>query len=39
MTIHIWEYNNKFYLKINAVRVKEAQVENGLKRMFHTLLI
>ena len=25
----IWEYNGKYYLKTNAVKVKEAQVENG----------
>ena len=31
MKIPIWEYNNKFYLEINAVKVKEAQVENGFK--------
>ena len=31
MKIHIWEYNNKFYLKINAVKVKEANVENSFK--------
>ena len=28
----IWEYNNKLYSKINAVKVKEAQVENGFKK-------
>ena len=32
MKIPIWEYNNKFYLKINAVKVKEAQDENGFKK-------
>ena len=31
MKIPIWEYNKKFYLKTNAVKVKEAQVENGFK--------
>ena len=34
MTIPIWEYNGKFYLKINAVNVKEAQVENGFKQIY-----
>ena len=28
----IWEYNNKFYVKINAVKVKEAKVEHGFKK-------
>ena len=28
----IWEYNCKYYLEINAVRVKEAQVENGFNK-------
>ena len=32
MNIVIWEYSDKFYLGINAVRVKEAQVENGFKK-------
>ena len=32
MKIPIWEYTNKFYLEIKAVKVKEAQVENGLKK-------
>ena len=32
MKIPIWEYNNKFYLEINAVKVKEAQVEHGFKK-------
>ena len=32
MTIIIWEYNNKFYLEINAVTVKEAQIENGVNK-------
>ena len=27
----IWEYNNNFYLKINAVKV-EAKVENGFNK-------
>ena len=31
MNILIWEYNNKFYLWIYAVKVKEAQVEHGFK--------
>ena len=30
--IPIWEYNSKFYLKINAVKAKEAKVENGFKK-------
>ena len=25
----IWEYNGKFHLKINAVKIKQAKVENG----------
>ena len=29
MKMFIWEYNNKLYLKINAVKVEEAKVENG----------
>ena len=32
MTIPVWEYNSKFYLKINAVKVKETQIENGFKK-------
>ena len=32
MKSHIWEYNNKFYLEINAVKVKEAKVENCVKK-------
>ena len=32
MKTPIWEYNGKFYLGINAVRIKEAQVENGFKK-------
>ena len=32
MEMPIWEYNNKFYLKINAVKAKEAKVENGFKK-------
>ena len=31
MKIPIWEYSNQFYLKINAVKVKEAKVENGFQ--------
>jgi len=27
MKMPIWEYNDKYYLKINAVKVKETQVE------------
>ena len=29
MKMPIWEYNGKYYLKINAVKLKEAQVENA----------
>ena len=29
MAIPIWENNGKYYLKTNAVKHKEAQVENG----------
>ena len=32
MKIRIWEYNNKFYLEFNAVKVKEAQVENEFRK-------
>ena len=32
MKTPIWEYNNKYYLKTNDVKVKEAQVENGFKK-------
>ena len=32
MEIPIWEYNNKFYLEINAVKVKEARFEHGFKK-------
>ena len=28
----IWEYNNQFFLGINALKVKEAQVENGFEK-------
>ena len=28
----IWEYNGKYYLKTNAVKVKEAQVEHDFKK-------
>ena len=28
----IWEYNEKYYLKINAVKVKELPVETCLKK-------
>ena len=31
--------NGKYYLKINAVKIKEVQVENGFKRMFLILWI
>ena len=27
----IWEYNGKCYLKVNDVKLKEVQVENGFK--------
>ena len=36
MEILIWEYNGKFLLKINAVKV-ETQIENGFKK--HVLYI
>ena len=29
MKIRKWEYNDEFYLKINAVKVKDAKVENA----------
>ena len=32
MEFPICEYNGKFYLKINAAKRKEAQVENGVKK-------
>ena len=32
MKIPILEYNNKFYLEINVVKVEEAQVENCFKK-------
>ena len=32
MKMPIWEYNNNLYLKINAVKVKEAKVENDFKK-------
>ena len=32
MKMPIWEYNNKFYLKTNAVKVKQAKVENGFNK-------
>ena len=28
----VWEYNGQYYLKINAVKVKEAKVENGFNK-------
>ena len=28
----IWEYNNKYYLKINAVKVKELQIEIAFQK-------
>ena len=28
----IWEYNGKYYLKINAVKIKEVQVENAFQK-------
>ena len=32
MKLLIWEYNNEFYLKINAVKIKEAKVENAFNK-------
>ena len=32
MKMHIWEYNGKYYMKINAVTIKEVHVENGFKQ-------
>ena len=32
MKMPSWEYNNQFYLKINAVKIKEAKVENGFNK-------
>ena len=32
MQMLIWEHNNKFYLGINAVKVKEVKVENGFNK-------
>ena len=32
MEMLIWEYNNQFFLGINALKVKEAQVENGFEK-------
>ena len=32
MKMPIREYNNKFYLKLYAVKVKEANVENGFQK-------
>ena len=34
MKTPIWEYNTQFYLKINAVKVKEAKVENGFQKNY-----
>ena len=28
----IWEYNGKYYLKMNAVKLKEVKVENAFKK-------
>ena len=28
----IWEYNSKYYLKINAVKVKELQIEIAFQK-------
>ena len=32
MKMPIWEYNGKYYLKVNAVKLKEVQVENAFKK-------
>ena len=32
MKMPIWENNNKFYLKVNAVKAQEAKVENGFNK-------
>ena len=32
MQMPIWEYNDKFYLKINAVKVKELKLEAGFEK-------
>ena len=29
MKMPIWEYNGKYYLKFNAVKLKEVKVENA----------
>ena len=41
MEMLILEYNNKFYLKTNAVKVKGAKVENGfsLIKITHILWV
>ena len=36
MKMPIWEYNNKLYLQINAVKVKEAKVEYVVHK-YHTI--
>ena len=30
----VWEYNGKYYLEINGVKVKEAKVENASKKEY-----
>ena len=32
MKMFIWEYIGKYYLKINAVKLKEVKVENGFNK-------
>ena len=34
-----WDYNNKFYLKINDVKIRELQNEHVFKKMFLILWI
>ena len=32
LKMHILEYNGKYYLKVNAVKLQEVKVENGFKK-------
>ena len=32
MKMPIWEYNGKYYLKNNAVKLKEVKVESGFNK-------
>ena len=34
----IWEYNGKYYLNINAVKLKEVKVESGFKKDHHHIM-